>query len=172
MNKSLLTAMLSLACAFGAQAQSSLAYASLHLGGTNSNFCSIAPSTATNLNLVIDITLQRDLFFFMVGAPDASASGILQAVLSPSMSATDLTLMDSNTVLTVSRAMSTAGLRTLVSTNWSGSPMFSGTTNSFYQGIGGYQYLVLRYITNADATANATNVNVYYSTKRTPHTGT
>ena len=164
MNKFILTTCLSLVCALGVQAQASKPYAQLNFGAADST-CKIAPSTATNVYASIDMTLQKDMAFFFQANADATETGNCIWAFSPSFSASDLTLMDSNQVFTFTKSLTTAGVRVVASTNWSGQA-YSG-----YQGIAGYPYLILRYITNADATANFTNVALYYAPKRTPKSG-
>jgi hypothetical protein len=114
--------------------------------------CTIAGSAATNINAFIDITKEKDLAISIRFAADAAGTANLIAYFSPSL-ATD-TNYAAKGLIALPIAANNAGLAVI------------DTTNLTYATVGGYGYVLLRYITNASASGNFTNVTVTYSLKK------
>lgn len=120
--------------------------------GQTSLGCTVAGSAATNINAFIDITKEKDISINLKFAADAASTANLIAYFSPSLAA------DTN--------YAAKGLIALpVAANNAGNSV-NDTTNITYATVGGYGYLLLRYITNAAASGNATNIQVTYSLKK------
>ncbi len=116
-------------------------------GATN-----ISAQLATNVNAVLDITLQKDFALAFGFHGDSAGTANVTAFFAPSTDGT------TNTMDT------TKGFALIAAAN--GGTAVVVTTNLPASVIAGYNYLILRYFTNAAATAVMTNVYVNYSNKR------
>lgn len=113
---------------------------------------SIAGSTATNFNAAIDARKQKSLAISLSFAGDAAGTANGVAVFSPSLDGTTNTM---DTVKVVQLAVAANGAGQFV----------CGNTNIAESVGGGYGYWMLRYVTNAAASGNITNVTVKYGIK-------
>lgn len=114
---------------------------------------SIAGSSATNFNTVIDITKEKDLSIALWFAGDAAGTANVTAFFSPALD-NSTNFMDNTKGFSLVGAATVSGGKVLV------------TTNLVRDSIGGYGYLILRYITNAAAAGNVTNVSVTVGLKK------
>jgi hypothetical protein len=119
---------------------SDINYKTMQLGASDGS-CVVATHTATNLNLPIDISKQRDIALFYQFTAITDAVNTCSAVLSPSLDGTVAGMDTSKTVTMVATANTTTAV--VISTNLNNAVPWGG--------IGGYRFLVLRYLTNATA---------------------
>lgn len=109
------------------------------------SFATCAASAATNINAVIDVSKQANVGIVLKQKNDASGTSAISYYFTFSV--------DGVTYDTVGKTVgvAAAGTATIVTLT---------NLNSF-----GAQYIKLNYITNADATANCTNLSAVYLTK-------
>lgn len=113
----------------------------------------VAGSSATNINSIIDITKEKYVSIALKFAPDAASTATCTAFFAPALDSST-NFMDN-----------TKGF-SLVGTAVSSGAVVLVTTNLTQDMVGGYGYLVLRYVTNAAAAGNVTNVSVTYGIKK------
>ncbi len=136
----ILIALASATC-FSALAADTPAYEPTTLTLSNAT---VAASSATNQNSIIDCRKQRDLAVALTFKSDASGTGIMTVKLAPSV---DGLKFDTVHTVTFGGAMISAGTEITTATNF--------TTL-------GYGYYKVLYITNADGSANATNCSLKF----------
>ncbi len=117
-------------------------YQTMPLGAADGS-CVVATHTATNLNLAVDMTRQRDIAMLFQFTCITDAVNTCEALLSPSLDGTTATMDTGKTIRLIGVGNTTTAVNILTN--------LSGGTYSGYSGVAGYRFLILRYITNATA---------------------
>jgi hypothetical protein len=124
---------------------------------------SITGSTATNLNVAIDVSKNSDVGAFLIGSGDSADASVITAVFSPSIDGTLTNSALGTTWILPVTTIATAGVQVIGATNWPAASTF---------GMGSYRYLLLRYITNAaGGSVKFTNVSMVIPYKRSKLSG-